>query len=291
MIKSENLNPDVSFRKWQCYQYCYICENYEVPINEKLSFKKIENEFLQTNSKQKAFFAQYITAFDVEEHTEWWFTIKDDEYDLSKLKSKRRYEITKARKFCYAKRINAKDYTSELYECYKKSFSVYPEKYRPQNISFENFLSFVEDWDDSRKFRLYAVFNLETKLLIGFLLVEIKGKFIKLVIQKTIPEYEHYNSNALLVDCFLNEWNEKLKERSVIITNGSRSIKHETNFNAYLEKYFGFRKAYAKLRVVYRFPFGIIVKLLIPFRKILKNTSNSFLYNIYCVLKMDSFSK
>lgn len=77
----------------------------------------------------------------------------------------------------------------------------------------------------------------------------------------------------------------------MIITNGSRSIKHETNFNAYLEKYFGFRKAYAKLRVVYRFPFGIIVKLLSPFRKILKNTSNSFLYNIYCVLKMDSFSK
>lgn len=55
MIKSENLNPDVSFRKWQCYQYCYICENYEVPINEKLSFKKIENEFCRQIVNKKLF--------------------------------------------------------------------------------------------------------------------------------------------------------------------------------------------------------------------------------------------
>ena len=120
--------------------------------------------------------------------------------------------------------------------------------------------------------------------------MEQKDKALKLLMQKTDPVYEKYRSNAALVDCMLNDWNEKLKSGEVYITNGSRSIKHETNFNAYLEKYFGFRKAYAKLRIVYRFPFGIVVKVLKPFIKLFEHTGSPLLYNLYCVLKMDSFT-
>lgn len=75
-----------------------------------------------------------------------------------------------------------------------------------------------------------------------------------------------------------------------MFSNGSRNIKHETNFNSYLEKYFGFRKAYSKLKIVYRFPFEFVVKLLKPFRCILGNTNNPMIYNIYCILKMDSYA-
>jgi len=81
-----------------CYQYCYIRENYEELVSEKLSFKKIEAESLQSHQKRKAFFAQYITAFDVEKQTEWWFTIKDDEYDLAKLNSHDRRNVISYKK-------------------------------------------------------------------------------------------------------------------------------------------------------------------------------------------------
>ncbi len=276
--------------KWQCYQYCYICEDYEVPITGKLSFKQIEALFLQNHSKQKAFFAQYITAFDVSEPTEWWFTIKDDEYDLSKLNSHDRRNVISYRKKCYAKVIRPTDYAESLFDCYKKSFQSYPEKYRPKHFYFEQFTKDLTSWCDE-KYRLYAVFTNEENLLIGFALVTIKGAFVKMTMQKTNPEYENYRSNAALVDCMLNDLNEKLKSGDIIITNGSRSIKHETNFNAYLEKYFGFRKAYARLKVVYRFPFGIIIKFMKPFMKFLEHTEKPLLYNLYCVLKLDSYSK
>lgn len=279
--------------QWQCYQHCYIRVDYESPLAECPTFSQIEKEYCKERglkkTDQKAYFAEYITAFDVDEPTEWWFTIKDDEYDLSKLNSHDRRNVVSFKKHCYAARVNPVDYVESFFEVYKKSFSAYPEKYRPISFDFEKFTADVHSWN-AESYRVYAAFANESNLMIGFALVTVKEKAVKMTLQKTNPEYEKYRCNAGLVDCMLNYWNEKLKSGEVYITNGSRSIKHETNFNAYLEKYFGFRKAYAKLRVVYRFPFGIIVKLLKPFRKLLEHSKNPFLYNIYCVLKMDSFA-
>lgn len=276
---------------WRCYQHCYIRKDYETPVQKQLKFSQIEKQYLQDNEKKdKAFFAQYITAFDVTTPTKWWFTIKDDEYNLSTVKSKRRYEITKAKKFCYSKTINACDYTEQLFECYKESFTAYPEKYRPTYFDIEEFKTECEKWDSDRNQKVYAVFYTETNMLIGFCIVIERGKFLNLSQVKTNPNYEKYNSNAALIDYMLNDWNTRLSESDIIISNGSRNIKHETNFNAYLEKYFGFRKAYCNLKIVYKFPFGIIIKLLKPFKKIIMNSNNSILYNLYCVLKLDDFA-
>lgn len=271
--------------KFVYYQHSYIQNIVEKPISETLSFKEIENNY--TSKREGAYFASYITEFDCREETKWWFTIKSDEYDLSQLPSKKRYEITKAKKFCNSKKISPLDYKTELFECYKKSFEAYPEIYRPANFDYESFCKSCEEWC-KEEYSVYACYYKENNLLIGFNLVTLKENILGLTMQKTNPEYEKYNSNASLIDCMLNDWNEKLKDKEVIISNGSRSIKQQTNFNSYLEKYFGFRKAYAKLRIVYKFPIGIIVKILKPFRFLLKNTKNPFLYNVYCVLKMDS---
>ena len=279
---------------WQCYQHCYIRTNYETPLDKYLSFFQIEKEYCSERGiekpDQKAYFAQYIYAFDVSQPTEWYFTIKDDVYDLSKLPSKKRYEITKAHKFCSAEEINPLDYIEELFDCYKESFSAYPKKYRPKDIKFDDFIEHIQCLHKVDTNEFYATRYIETGKLVGFLIINHKGKFIGLTQLKTNPKYEKYNSNASLMDFVLTKYNEQLKQGICIFTNGSRSIKHETNFNAYLEKYFGFRKAYAKLRVVYRFPFGIIVKLLKPFKKFFVHTENSFLYNLYCVLKMETFA-
>lgn len=279
---------------WHCYQHCYIRTDYETPVENTPSFSQIEKEYCIEHglekSDQKAFFAQYITEFDVAEPTEWWFTIKDDEYDLSKLKSKKRYEITKANKFCSAEEINPLDCIEELFDCFKESFTAYPERYKPKEINFEDFSKYIQNLHQFDENEFYVTRFIETNKIIGFLIINHKAQFIGLTQQKTNPFYEKYNSNASLIDFVLTKYNEQLKTGNCIFTNGSRSIKHETNFNAYLEKYFGFRKAYAKLRVVYKFPFGIIVKLLKPFRKLFEHTENPFLYNLYCVLKMETFA-
>ena len=79
------------------------------------------------------------------------------------------------------------------------------------------------------------------------------------------PCYEKFGVNAAIVAGILENYNEKLST-GFYINDGERSIRHETAFQDYLEKYFGFRKAYCQLHIKYRFPVGILVGLLYPFR-------------------------
>ena len=53
------------------------------------------------------------------------------------------------------------------------------------------------------------------------------------------------------------------------ICDGARSINHETAFQEYLEKYFGFRKAYCKLHIAYNPKLKWVIRLLYPIRKLL----------------------
>ncbi len=273
--------------KFIYYNHSYITEMPEIPIKTKLKFKDIEKNCL--NPVRNTFFASYITEFDCKENTDWWFTIKDDSYDLSKLNSHDRRNVISYKKKCFAKKIIPIEYTEKLFDCYQKSFNAYPLKYRPTHFSFEDFKENLKRWSNPNSL-VYACFLNETDDIIGFSIVQICGNSFQMDMQKTDPEYENCRSSAALMDIMLNEYNEIKKENSnFYVSNGTRSIKHQTNFNLYLEKYFGFRKAYAKLRIVYKFPIGIIVAILKPFMFLLKNSRNPFLYNVYCVLKMDSF--
>lgn len=209
---------------------------------------------------------------------------------MSILPSKRRYEITKARKFCESRKINPEFFLNELFSVYENSFLGYAEVERPKNINFENFKNYITELISQGNHDFYGCFFKATRKLIGFLITENRKNIVGLKQQKTMPEYEKYNSNASLLDVFLLDINGKLKNKKIFVSNGSRSIRHQTNFNTYLEKYFGFRKAYARLHIAYRFPFGIFVKILRPLKLFLKNTKNPFLYNVYCILKMDSFT-
>ena len=47
------------------------------------------------------------------------------------------------------------------------------------------------------------------------------------------------------------EFSQKIG-KNFYICDGERNILHETSFQNYLEKYFGFRKAYCKLNLKYR---------------------------------------
>ena len=110
---------------------------------------------------------------------------------------------------------------------------------------------------------------------------------INFAVLRVKPELEHNGINAVLVNSILCDNNDFINNGGYIC-DGARNINHETNFQGYLEKYFGFRKAYCKLHIKYRFPFNIAVKILLPFRKIFyKNSKKRGLHNIAAVLKME----
>lgn len=74
-----------------------------------------------------------------------------------------------------------------------------------------------------------------------------------------------------MVAAVVEDYNDRLG-KNFYINDGARSISHETNFQDYLEKYFGFRKAYCKLHVAYNRRIKLVVKVLFPFRKYYTNS-------------------
>ena len=88
--------------------------------------------------------------------------------------------------------------------------------------------------------------------------------------------------NKILVD------HEDFFNSGGYISDGSRSINHETAFQDYLEKYFGFRKAYCKLHIAYNPKVKWLIKLLYTFRKILINLDGiGAIHQVNVVLRME----
>ena len=71
-------------------------------------------------------------------------------------------------------------------------------------------------------------------------------------------------------DCLGDYCNREKLNNGSYICDGSRSIVHETAFQDYLEKYFGFRKAFCKLHVSYNPCVRWMVLLLFRFRPVLR---------------------
>jgi hypothetical protein len=230
-----------------------------------------------------ALLARWTTDWDINKETSWWFVIKDTPFDVSMLKSKRRYEINKGNKNFDVSIINPIEYAEELYEVTVAAYQGWPEKYRP-TVNHESFIASINEWN---RYKIYGGFYKETGKLCSYEMLTPYEDYIDFNVLRAIPEYEAYSINAAMVDRIVEDYNEFIINGGYIL-DGSRSISHETAFQDYLEKYFGFRKAYCKLHIKYKPVVGAAVNMLYPFRKLLIKLDNSSeIHKVNGLLKME----
>ncbi len=108
---------------------------------------------------------------------------------------------------------------------------------------------------------------------------------------KTVPAYERKGANAALINGILSYCAADLADGGYIC-DGQRSLNHETAFQDYLEKYFGFRKAYCNLHMAYRPSVRWLIPILRIFRKPLKKMNDiGIIHSINAVLGMDEIAR
>lgn len=150
---------------------------------------------------------RWTSDFDCAEQTNFWYVIKDAPFDISALKSKRRYEIRKGIKNFDVKRIDAFNFREQLYEVQVAAFSAYPEKYRPK-VNHDEFINEVAEWGS---FEVYGAFLKEDGKLCGYSLLRRDSEnSYAFSVQKTIPEYESLGVNFALVAFILDDKREFL---------------------------------------------------------------------------------
>lgn len=246
---------------WKYYNHAAIPVT---PPNKAVNITEIQNgNIWKVDLGGKVLFARWTTDFDCNNVSNFWYVIKDEKFDVNFLKAKRRYEINKGLKNFNVEIIDAYKYKEELYEIQIAAYSGYPQKYRPKIEKNK----FFKDITNSGNIIIFGAFYKKTSQCVGFAIVSCESDdFVDFKVLRVNPEYEKYGINAALITKILLYFNSFL-DTGGIISDGTRNINHETNFQDYLEKYFLFRKAYCKLHIVYNPQIKWLINILYPFRK------------------------
>lgn len=274
-----------NIKGWRYYNKAIIPATppHEIPNMDLLNDKHIWNK--DNWDGGSPLLARWTTDWDCGYETEWWYCIKDKVFDISELKSKRRYEIKKGCKNYNVYVINPLDYNKELLDVTRKAYLGWPEKYRP-NVTEEGFNNEIKTWD---RFNVFGAFDVSNGELCGYALLEDNKSYVEFSVLRTEPIHEKNGINAVIVYEILEYYKDRFNG-DFYINDGARAIRHETAFQDYLEKYFGFRKAYCKLHVRYKKPLGLIVNMLYPFRAVISNKTNLG-SSVASILKMEEITR
>jgi len=270
MIKYKNIN-------WKLYQKVLIPDvspHIEVVLTEQEA-----NELLE---KTDAYFIRWTNEWDRKDG-KFWYVIKDEKEDINNYRSKIRNQIKKGLKNCKVEKVT-KEYIAKYgYEVYKKAFKRYNTFLQP--VSEENFSKGIFKSLDNIDF--FGVFI--GNKLVAYSQNKIRNNICEYNTTKFDPDFLKYRlSEALFFEMNKYYLNEK---KFLYVSDGARSLSHETNIQKFLISKFKFRKAYCKLNVVYRKDIEILVNVLYPFRNFIYKSNNKILQKIGVVLRHEEIRR
>lgn len=275
-------------KEWEYYNHALIPTT-APHVTPDVSWMKDSKKWRAYADGKHPLFSRWTTDFDCKEDLGWWYCIKDDQLDLSKVKSKIRYTINHGLKNVDVRLIIPSEYSVELTEVniaarlgYGEEIDIEEEKEQ----LIEQFRCYKKD-----NIEFIGAFLRESGKLIGYGIYEIYSDWVSQSVIKTNPDYLRTDVNAALVYFAVNRYMDGVFAVKYI-SNGAKNISHDTNFHNYLIKYFGFRKAYCKLHIQYQPIVGIVVNILFPFRKFLyKFEKNPMVHNVVSILKMEEIHR
>lgn len=235
---------------WRLYKGVLVPAS---PVPEFLHLELPEAKQLLLESK-----ADFIrwSSDPCEGETSWWWVVCGH-YDLADLTSKMRNQINRGHRKCTVRRIDAEWLAENGYRCFKSAYRRYRHaaplsegQFRAEILQTVGYESLFEFW---------GVFFEEQ--LVGYVLCVVEdGKGVATVFIKYDPALlQHYPAYAM-TDALLSHY---VAERGMPLSNGTRSIGHDTSIQDFLLK-FGFKRQYCRLNIVYAPLLELGVRLAYP---------------------------
>ena len=228
--------------------------------------------------------ARWTSDFDCKRKTSWWYEILDQPFDMASLKAKRRYVVRKGMSNFDVRTVNPREYSDEIADVAVAAVATYEGVSRADDL--DAWKRKAEGWTGT----VFCAFPKDGGPMAAWALVNDRGSYADFTSMKADPAQERLEANAALVTGVVDHYAERL-EGVFYICDGERSVLHQTAFQDYLEKYFGFRKAYCTLNLRFRFPVNVIVAFLRPFRKCIKRQGSALQRQVWGVLQMDSIAR
>lgn len=262
---------------WKKYQGVLMpncAPHVDVEITKKTALKLIK--------ENRAFLLMYPSEFDKKSDGEYWYIIKDGMSTMDQLDSKRRNELKKGLRFCHVRKVDVNIINSkEGYRVYEKAVKGYgkiPDQYEEYRKNFKE-ESGEEYW---------GVFT-KDELLIGYARNTIMDSMCGYSSMKFDPEYLNLHSSYALIYEMNNHY---LNERRLLyVSDGAKSLQHETNIQQFLIKKFLFRKAYCHLNIVYHPLVYYVIAAIMPFRTVLRKFDCKLIRKLDVALKLEEMRR
>lgn len=227
---------------------------------------------------KKALFLIFTSHFDCGHDTGWYYVIRDSsENHLNQLSPKHRKNLKRIFKFVECKMIVASDYAERIKEIGISATKGYKNYHDNQKFGY------------SDKRIIVGAFQKNTNNLIGYSIIGINRNQVSIMGEKVDCDYRQLGVSYALNDYIINKYLiENHNGGGVFITNGQKTIIHNSKHNQFLIDNLGFRKAYCYLHIVYRPIMKIImpvVRLCGPVLKLFDNCHRIHLVN--ALLYMD----
>jgi hypothetical protein len=221
-------------------------------------------------------FARWVSDFDSKNQTDFWYVIHDTPMCMDSYSTNTRNQIKKGLKNFQIRIIAKSVIMQEGYDIYVSAFQSYNTMTGFK--SKELFLKELEgDWE------FWGVYS--KGALVGYSQNKIIDRSCDYSTIKITPNYRKmYPTYALIFTMnkyYLNEKNLKY------VSDGARSLFHQSNIQEFLIRKFKFRKAFCRLHVLYSPFIKRVVFLLYPFRIFLSSINITLFKKIELVLKQE----
>lgn len=235
---------------WRIYQGALVPAT---PRPFFLDVNRSEAELLLR--KSGAWFLRYASGPE-KQATEWWYTVCDS-YDPTALSANTRSKIKRGERNCKVACVDAKWLSDHGYACYAAAFDRYRNA-RP--LSERDYREMIMATSDG-PFEYWAVFV--DNVPAGYCQCILEEDHAVTNVFKFHPVYLKQYAPYALVSGLIRHF---LVEKGMTLSNGSRSVAHDTAFQDFLIK-FGFRKLYCHLNIVYQPLLGAALSAFYPARK------------------------
>jgi len=255
-----------------------------LPLSPPIIKSQIDNikakKLIKDNS---ALLIRWESKFDSPKKTKWWHIIKDSQVDLGTYSRNTRSKIRRGEKKYEIFIVTKSIIIDFAYPIYRDTFNSY-STFEPL-MSESEFKKEIIDFPEFSEF--WIIKHRETKKFVGFSEnIILDNTCFYNTIWVTPDAKKKYASYLLFHEMnkyYLNDKDFKF------VSDGARSISHQTNIHEFLMSKFGFRKAYCKLNVVYRWDIKLLVKFLFLFKNLFRIIG--FNNKITVLLKQESIRR
>jgi hypothetical protein len=217
--------------------------------------------------------------------SDWWHVIKDGSEVLSELPKKTRYMIRKASEIFLVQQWSKDRVAQECYQVYCNAYKRY-QTYEPK-FNESEFRDAVNALPANTEF--WVVSRKDTDEIAGFAENLVRDNSCFYVSMWLDPEEMRHFAGYLL----FHEMNKHYLNGMKLdyVSDGARSISHKTEIHQYLISKFHFRRAYAKLNVVYKPWLYLVVSVLYPARNALSLMPFTIFRKISVVLRQEEIRR